>query len=424
MADPKWATPERLEYLRKLKSEGKGICVLTHKQCRGDWVDFVCEYGTVCYRHAVMDRRLQAAENIVAKDRALHEALNLSIAEANSIFPKINKELERQIEEMQARITANARYLTAALGIEKSLAPLFMCIIPGFHRTCRFTQPTFASSVAVPGWQLAERDIEHGRVLSPTAPFGLERVEKIVSTTPEFVNLGKGQMAHTQGGLKTRLHWQCAWGAYPCYSAIVFDFPGTEPLIVGELVGLLEMEAGGKDLTPYADQLKREWAEADRIIAKAKLEQEEAAMHDLAELPGPWRRGQFGSMQREITGGQTKEFEISTVKTEEGHRVIKTETAFDERGNIRAFVTVRLGGTWEYAKDPMKEPMDPKAGKWGNVIRKYDISDILARAPQMNWASKNAVNKAIRYGKPFPPALSAEIENYVTKLVEEEKRKL
>jgi hypothetical protein len=59
---PAWWTPDRTEMLRSIFLEQnkygsdeieKGtLCVLTHKPCKGAYVDFRCSYGTVCFQHA------------------------------------------------------------------------------------------------------------------------------------------------------------------------------------------------------------------------------------------------------------------------------------------------------------------------------------------------------------------------------------
>ncbi len=218
-----------------------------------------------------------------------------------------------------------------------------------------------------------------------------------------------------------RSRWKCAWGDYPCYSAVTFMTQSLPPrqIVIGELFfgippdfreairatfedksegELLAMEKvygkGFRWPKDYMTILVREWSNLHRSLKEEQWRAEQKAMHDLGERPGPVRRGRFGSISTEIY--QPEQFYIKAY-----------ELAPDVHGQMIPVAKVELATSSEWVPDIS----DPTKGKWAPKVLLVDISQATKNI------SRSARNKAIRYGKPLPEPNQLDVEKIVSKAV-------
>ena len=165
--------------------------------------------------------------------------------------------------------------------------------------------------------------------------------------------------------------WHCGWGDFPCYSALVLDdevFGGK--VVIGELV-----------YKEYMKILIHDWQALDRDAETARWNKERSLMHTLGET-NVQLRGRFSDISRDIYHGDQPVYLIT------GYSVM-----FHADKTAYPVANVRLTSS--------------------NEILTVDITSAVKDV------SKNARNKAIRYGKPLPEQATFEIEKLCSKAVRE-----
>ncbi len=193
-----------------------------------------------------------------------------------------------------------------------------------------------------------------------------------------------------------RSRWRCAYGDYPCYSAVIIPddvFPGRQ-FVIGELVfafpeEFAEMIPGIRRLD-YLKILAKQLRQLHADLKKAEQESEEKAMH--AGTPMTEKHlGRFSDVAREIFHEQQPGFYIK------GLSIIPAE-----------------GGRWK----PVARVEIPSSSTYDQEKKKWVPDTIIVEiSSAMKNVSKAARNKAIRYGKPLPEPNQLDIEKLVAKAV-------
>ncbi|RPJ04009.1 MAG: hypothetical protein EHM36_11425 [Deltaproteobacteria bacterium] len=209
--------------------------------------------------------------------------------------------------------------------------------------------------------------------------------------------------------------WKCAYGDYPCFSAVILPNPfgitltkeGPKETIIGELMyskpeyfedalkirrdeiaSLTPMERRSLENTirtlqakDYTTILFREWSQLHQQLKAAQWEHERKAMHDLGERKGGRLRGRFTVIGAEIYHADQNEYIIQGI-------------------------------------EPMIDPDTLKTIPVARVRLANSTDVILVDISEAKKAyGKNAWNKLMRYGKPLGGPDQFEVEKIVSKEV-------
>jgi hypothetical protein len=138
--------------------------------------------------------------------------------------------------------------------------------------------------------------------------------------------------------------------------------------------------------------LIKDWSELDRSLKAAEAESEQRRMHE--GVPKTERfLGRFSDVSREIYHDEQPSFYIKALSVIPGA---------GPGGRALPVAIVELSSSTDY---------DPTSRKWAPKTLRIDISEAVKTI------SKNARNKALRYGKPLPGPDQLEVEKIVAKAV-------
>jgi hypothetical protein len=406
------------QYLNNLYHQtADGLCVLTHKPCCdpqaekcGQWIDFLCDYNTVCFRHAERSPAWQAAWDLIDQDRTLNVHLGDALKKANDLYPKHDYETDRMIKELHQQLD-NPDYVKSLKAANDYIASLEAekptCLqgivdpTNGQVRICRFSHPLFEVTASIEDPELNE--VFTNMAKTEGQIFHLSQEKMVTTALQHFPKTQRTAPARIeQPGIHTTEHWQCPWGMYPCYSAIEIFNPVTGyNLVLGEFVvqQALQTIEGIVTVEPYRRLLLKDWQASKRDLDIALKEYEEFIAHagttamggsgmtSKAGLHGNIRPGTGSPIDREVTQ-EKREREVGIMSWDP-----TPELAPDPSGKSLHFVPVVRVKRPTGAKGMVKELLVDVSDAWTYLDPVTNERKI----------SRNAINKANRLtNKPIP----------------------